>query len=257
MNDRLTVVKVGGAIVEEPRSLAAFLDRFAAVAGFKLLVHGGGRSATAMASSMGIDTVMIGGRRVTDEAMLRVVTMVYGGLVNKNIVAALQARGVDALGVTGADMDMIRSRRRQVTAEGIDYGYVGDVERVNADALASLLRAGVVPVVAPLTHDGHGSMLNTNADTMASAVATALAPVFDVTLMYCFEKPGVLADSADDTSVIPVITPAEFGDLKEREIITGGMLPKIENALAAVRAGVAEVVITSADDLAGGTRVRI
>lgn len=171
MNDRITVVKVGGAIVEEPRSLAALLDRFAAVDGLKLLVHGGGRSATAMASAMGIDTVMVGGRRVTDEAMLRVVTMVYGGLVNKNIVAGLQARGVDALGVTGADMDMIRSRRRPVTAEGIDYGYVGDVERVNADALASLLRAGVVPVVAPLTHDGHGSMLNTNADTMASAVA--------------------------------------------------------------------------------------
>lgn len=257
MNDRITVVKVGGAIVEEPRSLAALLDRFAAVDGLKLLVHGGGRSATAMASAMGIDTVMVGGRRVTDEAMLRVVTMVYGGLVNKNIVAGLQARGVDALGVTGADMDMIRSRRRPVTAEGIDYGYVGDVERVNADALASLLRAGVVPVVAPLTHDGHGSMLNTNADTMASAVAMALAPLFDVTLMYCFEKPGVLADSADDSSVIPVITPALFADLKAREIITGGMLPKIENALAAVNAGVAEVVITSADDLAGGTRVRI
>lgn len=257
MNDRITVVKVGGAIVEEPRSLAALLDRFAAVDGLKLLVHGGGRSATAMASAMGIDTVMVGGRRVTDEAMLRVVTMVYGGLVNKNIVAGLQARGVDALGVTGADMDMIRSRRRPVTAEGIDYGYVGDVERVNADALASLLRAGVVPVVAPLTHDGHGSMLNTNADTMASAVAMALAPLFDVTLMYCFEKPGVLADSANDSSVIPVITPELFADLKAREIITGGMLPKIENALAAVNAGVAEVVITSADDLAGGTRVRI
>ncbi|MDE6490509.1 MAG: acetylglutamate kinase [Muribaculaceae bacterium] len=256
MTDRLTIVKVGGAIVEDARSLAAFLDRFAALDGFTLLVHGGGRSATALASSMGIDTVMVGGRRVTDEAMLRVVTMVYGGLVNKNIVAGLQARGVDALGVTGADMDMIRSRRRQVTAEGVDYGYVGDVERVNADAFASLLRAGVVPVVAPLTHDGLGSMLNTNADTMASAVATALAPVFDVTLMYCFEKPGVLADSADDKSVIPVIDHAGFNDLKSRGVITGGMLPKIENALAAVEAGVTEVVITSAESLGGGTLIR-
>ncbi len=255
MKDRLTIVKVGGKIVEEPQSLAALLDKFAAIEGFKLLVHGGGRSATAMAARLGIESVMVNGRRVTDAPMLEVVTMVYGGLVNKNVVAGLQARQVDAIGVTGADMNLIRSRRRPVTAEGVDYGFVGDVEQVNAQALAALIRSGVVPVIAPLTHDGQGSMLNTNADTMASATACALAPLFDVHLVFCFEKPGVLSDPDNDSSVIPTIRRADFATLLDNGVIQGGMIPKIENALASVDAGVAEVLITSHNNLQGGTRI--
>lgn len=255
MKDRLTIVKVGGKIVEEPQSLAALLDKFAAIDGFKLLVHGGGRSATAMASRLGIESVMVNGRRVTDAPMLEVVTMVYGGLVNKNIVAGLQARQTDAIGVTGADMNLIRSRRRPVTAEGVDYGFVGDVEQVNAQALATLIRSGVVPVIAPLTHDGNGSMLNTNADTMASATACALAPLFDVHLVFCFEKAGVLSNPDDDSSVIPTIRHDDFATLLDNGVIQGGMIPKIENALASVAAGVTEVLITSHNNLQGGTRI--
>ncbi len=258
--DKITIVKVGGKIVEEVDTLAALLRDFAAINGFKLLVHGGGRSATKVASDLGIATTMIDGRRVTDEDMLRVVTMVYGGMVNKSVVAGLQALGVDALGMTGADMDIIRSRRRPVTPAGIDYGWVGDVERVNGDALATLVRAGVVPVVAPLTHDGEGHLLNTNADTMAQSVATGLVPYFDVRLVFCFEKPGVLRDENDDTSVIPAITPALFEQLKADGTVSGGMLPKLSNSFDAIRGGVGEVVITSASalgDNTAGTRLTL
>lgn len=255
MSDKLTIVKVGGKIVEEPETLDALLERFAQIDGFKLLVHGGGRSATAMASRLGIESVMINGRRVTDAPMLEVVTMVYGGLVNKKIVAGLQARHINAIGVTGADMDMLRSRRRPITAEGIDYGFVGDVERVNSVALTSLIRAGAVPVIAPLTHDGHGCMLNTNADTMASATACALAGMFDVHLIFCFEKAGVLSNPDDDSSVIPNIRRTDFAPLVDKGIVQGGMIPKIENALASVDAGVAEVIITSHTDMHGGTHI--
>ena len=254
---RLTLVKVGGKIVEEAASLAALLDRFARIDGPKLLVHGGGRSATRLAERLGQPQTMVGGRRVTDADTLDVVTMVYGGLVNKQIVAALQARGLNAMGLTGADMDVIRSRRRPpvsvADAEGqrmVDYGYVGDVERVDASLLADLIARGVVPVMAPLTHDGHGSMLNTNADTIAGEVARALAPAMDVTLMYCFEKRGVLRDAeADDTpaNVIPRITAADFPALVAAGTVAGGMLPKLENAFAAIRSGVRCVVITRAD----------
>lgn len=254
---RLTLVKVGGKIVEEAASLAALLDRFARIDGPKLLVHGGGRSATRLAERLGLPQTMVGGRRVTDADTLDVVTMVYGGLVNKQIVAALQARGLNAMGLTGADMDVIRSRRRPpvpvADAEGqrmVDYGYVGDVERVDASLLADLIARGVVPVMAPLTHDGHGSMLNTNADTIAGEVACALAPTMDVTLMYCFEKRGVLRDAeADDTpsNVIPRITAADYPALVAAGTVAGGMLPKLGNAFAAIRAGVRRVVITRAD----------
>ena len=203
MKDKLTIIKVGGKIVEEPGSLTSLLKDFAAIDGFKLLVHGGGRSATKIAAQLGIETQMIEGRRVTDKHMLEVVTMVYGGLVNKNIVANLQALGIDALGMTGADMNIIRSDRRPVKT--VDYGYVGDVKEVNSQALATLIRAGVVPVIAPLTHDGNGSILNTNADTMAGETAKGLASLFDVQLIYCFEKAGVLRDENDDDSVINLV----------------------------------------------------
>lgn len=258
MKDKLTIIKVGGKIVEEPESLAELLADFSKINGFKLLVHGGGRSATKMAEDLGITTTMVDGRRITDDDMLRVVTMVYGGLVNKTITAKLQGMGIDAIGMTGADMDIIRSHKRP--AGKVDYGWVGDVDRVNGEALATLLRAGIVPVIAPLTHDGQGHLLNTNADTMAGETACGLARIFDVTLVYCFEKAGVLRDEDDDDSVIPVIDPGMFERLKADGTVTGGMLPKIENALKAVADGVAEVVITRAsslDDLRKGTHIRL
>lgn len=258
VKDRLTIVKVGGKIVEEEQSLSRLLADFAAIPGFKLLVHGGGRSATALAAEMGVETVMVDGRRVTDDAMLRIVTMVYAGLVNKTVVARLQALGLDAVGLTGADLNVIRSHRRP--AGKVDFGWVGDVDEVNGPMLASLLRIGAVPVIAPITHDGKGHLLNTNADTMASATATGLAADFDVRLVYCFEKPGVLRDEHDDASVIAAITPAVYASLRADGIVSGGMLPKLDNAFAALEAGVGEVVITQASaiaDLSAGTRITL
>lgn len=245
----LTLIKVGGKIVEEVSSLQRLLTDFAAISGHKLLVHGGGRSATRIAEQLGIESRMVDGRRITDAETLRVVTMVYGGLVNKNIVAGLQARGVNALGLTGADMDVIRSVKRPV--KDIDYGYVGDVERVDARLLGDLIARGVVPVMAPLTHDGAGNLLNTNADTIASETARALAARFDVTLVYCFEKKGVLRDPDDEDSVIPSLNRRSFEALTADGTIAGGMIPKIENALAAIEAGVKRVIITRADAIDG------
>lgn len=251
----LTLVKVGGAIVENEASLSALLDKFAHIPGCKVLVHGGGRSATKIAEQLGLPQQMIAGRRVTDAETLRVVTMVYAGLVNKNIVAQLQARGVNALGLTGADMNVIQSHKRAPknvrmddgTAQLVDYGFVGDIDQVNADQLADLISRGVVPVVSPIGHDTHGTLLNTNADTIASSVACALAKSFDVRLMYCFEKPGVLRDAEDDSTVISRITQQEFPQLVEDGVVSGGMLPKLENAFQAILAGVKEVVITQAN----------
>ena len=242
--------------MENPESLNVLLKDFAAVEGKKLLVHGGGRSATQMAARLGVETKMVDGRRITDEAMLEVVTMVYGGLVNKRIVAGLQALGVNAVGLTGADMNIVLSDKRKVLA--VDYGWVGDVKRVNAEAVATLIESGCCPVVAPLTHDGCGHMLNTNADTMAGEMAKAMAAHYDVTLMFCFEKPGVLADENDDSSLIPTITPAVLDDLKRRGVVSGGMIPKLDNAIACVSAGVESVVITQADRIAdpyAGTKI--
>lgn len=245
---QLTIIKVGGKIVEEPDTLAALIADFARIPGLKLLVHGGGRSATRLATQLGIEQKMVDGRRITDADTLRIVTMVYGGLVNKNIVTSLQAEGINAIGLTGADMDIIRSHRRP--AGEIDYGFVGDVDRVDAQAIARLLDAGLVPVIAPLSHDGRGSMLNTNADTIASEVACALAPLFDTTLTFCFEKPGVLADENDDSSVIKKIDRATYQQLRDRNIIAGGMIPKLDNAFKALNSGVKEVIITKADAIA-------
>ena len=256
MKEHLTIIKVGGKIVENSESLNALLKDFAAVEGKKLLVHGGGRSATQMAARLGVETKMVDGRRITDDAMLEVVTMVYGGLVNKRIVAGLQALGIDAVGLTGADMNIVLSDKRKVSA--VDYGWVGDVKRVNAEAVATLFESGCGPVVAPLTHDGCGHMLNTNADTMAGEMAKAMAAHYDVTLMFCFEKPGVLADENDDSSLIPTITPAVLDDLKRRGVVSGGMIPKLDNAIACVSAGVESVVITQADRIAdpyAGTKI--
>lgn len=248
--EKVTIVKVGGAVVEDNEQLAQLLTDFAAIPGKKVLVHGGGRRATKVAAALGIESKMVNGRRITDAQMLEVVTMVYGGLVNKNLVAKLQAKGVNALGLTGADMDVIHSHKRPVK-DGVDFGYVGDVERANGKMLQTLIQEGITPVMAPLTHDGNGNLLNTNADTIASETAKALAPYYDVTLIYSFEKKGVLSNPDDDNSVIPVITRADFKKYQADGTIGGGMIPKIENALAAVDAGVKEVIITLATAIDG------
>ena len=254
--EKLTIVKVGGKIVEEPDSLGKLLRDFSRIKGQKILVHGGGRSATKLAERLGIESKMVDGRRITDAQTLEVVTMVYGGLVNKNIVAGLQALGINALGLTGADMNVILSDKRPVKT--VDYGYVGDVKKVNIGLLASLIAQGIVPVLAPLTHDGKGSMLNTNADTIAGETAKALSGTFDVTLIYCFEKRGVLMDENDDNSVIPRINKRDFEKLVSGGIVQGGMIPKLENAFASVESGVAEVIIMNANDLGSdsGTKIK-
>jgi len=254
--ESLTIVKVGGAVVEDEAQLSRLLDDFSAIEGKKVLVHGGGRRATKTAGRLGIETTMVNGRRVTDADMLEVVTMVYGGLVNKNLVARLQAHGVNALGLTGADGDAMRSHRRPpVVVDGtpVDYGFVGDVDYANGPLLSRLIEADIVPVMAPLTHDGQGQLLNTNADTIASETAKALAPYYDVTLIFSFEKAGVLSNPDDDNSVIPVITRADFARYKADGTISGGMLPKIENALNAIDAGVNRVVITLATAIDGNS----
>lgn len=257
MKEKLTIVKVGGAVVEDEAQLTELLKAFAAIKGAKILVHGGGRRATKVAERLGIETKMVDGRRITDAAMLEVVTMVYGGLVNKHVVAMLQAQGVDAIGLTGADGDVIRSVKRPLK-NGIDYGFVGDVKKVDGAKIAHFIDKNLVPVIAPLTHDGEGNILNTNADTMASETAKALASLYDVTLIYSFEKKGVLSNPDDDDSVIPVITHEDFKRYRADGTISGGMLPKIENALAAVDAGVGRVIITLATALDGeqGTVIR-
>ena len=250
MKEKLTIVKVGGAVVEDELQLSQLLKDFGAIEGRKVLVHGGGRKATKMAERLGIETKMVNGRRITDAAMLEVVTMVYGGLVNKYLVAQLQANGINALGLTGADANVILSHKRPLK-DGIDYGFVGDVDYVAHQTLAHLIEAGIIPVMAPLTHDAEGHILNTNADTIASETAKALANNYDVTLIFSFEKKGVLSNPDDDDSVIPVITKEDFERYKADGTISGGMLPKIENALSAIDAGVARVIITLATALDG------
>ena len=251
--EQVTVIKVGGAIVEDVERLTQLLDRFAALPGQKVLVHGGGRRATKVASALGIESKMVEGRRITDADMLEVVTMVYGGLVNKNIVAQLQSRGVNAVGLTGADMNVIHSHKRP-KKDGVDYGFVGDVDKADGHRLLSLIRDGLTPVMAPLSHDGMGHILNTNADTIAAETAKALAREgATTTLVYCFEKAGVLADPDDESSVISTINRDEFVRLVANGTISGGMIPKITNALAAVDAGVDRVIITRAESIGTAT----
>lgn len=252
---KITIVKVGGAVVEDEAQLSRLLQDFCAIDGPKILVHGGGRRATKIAERLDIETKMVNGRRITDAEMLEVVTMVYGGLVNKNVVARLQALGCDAIGLTGADANILLSAKRpvkMVDGTAVDYGFVGDVKQANGTKIAHFIDTGLIPVIAPLTHDGEGHMLNTNADTMASETAKAMAAVgFDVTLIYAFEKPGVLRNPDDDNSVIATINHADFEVYKADGTISGGMLPKIENALAATDAGVKRVIITQATAIDG------
>lgn len=253
--DRLTIIKVGGKVVEDTESMNSLLDQFKKISGYKILVHGGGNTATEIAGKMGIKTKMIEGRRITDADMLDVAAMVYGGLVNKKIVAALQARNCNALGLTGADLGFIRARKRPV--QEIDYGYVGDVEEVNSRELRLLLNENVVPVIAPLTHDGKGQLLNTNADTIASEIGTELSAYYNVYLFFCFEKKGVLLDQDDEKSIIYDLDSTLFQQYKDEGIISAGMIPKLENGFRAKRKGVKEVLITNAENFVNGRGTRL
>lgn len=255
MKQKITVIKVGGKIVEEKESLDSLLDRFASIEGNRILIHGGGRSATRIAEALGIESRMVNGRRITDSETLKVVTMVYGGLVNKNIVAGLQARNVNALGLTGADCNVMRAHKR--TSQDIDWGFVGDVDSADGAMLAKLINEGIVPIMAPLTHDGSGHLLNTNADTIAAETAKALAPYFDVTLTYCFEHPGVMRNPDDPTSLIARIDSDSYKALLADGTISGGMIPKIDNAFNALEGGVSRVIITRADAIDGNSGTHI
>ena len=243
------IVKIGGNVIDSADNLSRFLDSFVLLPSPKVLVHGGGKLATRLCEQLGIETKMIDGRRITDRQTLDVVTMVYAGLVNKQIVAALQARGCTAIGLSGADANLLPARRRP--AEPIDYGFVGDIEqpKVNATFLASLLRQGVTPVVCPLTHDQQGSMLNTNADSIACAVAIAAAQADTAELTFCFEQPGVMRDIDDPTSLIAHIDIDSYRHLLADSVITKGMLPKLSACFRAIDSGVTTVRIKHADNL--------
>ena len=240
----LTIVKIGGALLENTASRGRALDAFVSIPGARVLVHGGGAAATALAARLGLPTHMVDGRRVTDRDMLDVVTMVYGGLIGRTVAAELQARGCNAVSLSGADLDILRARRR--AAGAVDYGFVGDISRVGAGMLRTLLDLGAVPVIAPLTHDGHGALLNTNADTIAASVASVLAPERPVSLYYCFDRDGVLDDEG---RVLSSLTPGEADRLQHAGTISSGMLPKISNAFDALRAGVDTVLFCGLDGL--------
>ena len=257
----IQVIKIGGGVLENEAQRNAFLRQFAAIEGPKVLVHGGGRLATTMAERLGVETHMIEGRRVTDKDTLDIVTMVYGGLVNKQVVAQLQTMGVNAIGMTGVDGGWMKSVKRPIK-NGIDYGYVGDVVEVNGAHLRVLLDNGLTPVIAPITYSAEGLLLNTNADTVASQTAVGLVESrklnvegreANVQLTFCFEKAGVLSNPDDESSLIARITPETYTQLKADGIISGGMIPKIDNAFAALERGVKSVRITHANNLQGGT----
>ena len=246
----IQVIKIGGGVLENEAQRNQFLQQFAAIEGPKVLVHGGGRLATTLADRLGVETQMIDGRRVTDKETLDIVTMVYGGLVNKQVVAQLHTMGVNAIGLTGVDGGWMKSVKRPIK-NGIDYGYVGDVMEVNGFYLRMLIGMGLTPVIAPITYSAEGLLLNTNADTVASMTAISLEP--EVQLTFCFEKAGVLSNPDDESSLIARITPETYTQLKADGIISGGMIPKIDNAFAAIEHGVQSVRITHASNLHGGT----
>ncbi len=247
MSQKLFIIKIGGNVIDSPEACSNFLGSLAQMDGLKILVHGGGKIATQIAASLQIETQMVEGRRVTDKPMLDVVTMVYGGLVNKNLVAQLQSLGVNAIGMSGADGGIIRAVKRPVKT--IDYGYVGDIEAVNGLAVKKLVENGFTPVIAPLTYASNGQLLNTNADTMASSMAVAMSAFYETNLIYCFEKMGVLSDPEDDDSVIPTLTKELYEQYKSEGVIYKGMIPKLDNAFSALSDGVDKVVICHANNL--------
>lgn len=247
MKNKLTVVKLGGNCMDDPALLNEFLEQFAGIEGAKILVHGGGKIATSLAKKLGIDSKMIDGRRVTDEATLDLVTMVYAGLLNKKIVAQLQSLGCNTIGLSGADGNLVRSSKRSSFPR--DYGFVGDPDSVNDDLLFDLLERNYVPVIAPVTHDAHGQLLNTNADTVASVVSSALSELYAVHLVFAFEKNGVLKDPSDEQSVIPELTQNNFIELKLSRKIHSGMLPKLAAGFAALEHNVELVSISHLKNL--------
>jgi acetylglutamate kinase len=248
MKQKLSIFKIGGKVIDQEDLLQQFLQDFAGIQGEKLLVHGGGKTATEISARLGIKAQMVEGRRITDKATLEVVTMVYGGLLNKKMVAGLQRLGVNAAGFTGADLNLVRSRRRPTNP--VDYGYVGDVESVNIEMLSWLIQSKIVPVMAPLSFDG-AEILNTNADSIAAGVAIGLAEEYDVNLFYCFEKNGVLMDPENNDSVIPQIAASEFDHLKNEGVISEGMIPKLQGSFDCIASGVSKVVICNFSAIGG------
>ncbi len=253
--DRLTIIKVGGKVVEDEKSLNDLLDQFNKISGHKLLIHGGGRTATEISKKLGIKIKMVDGRRITNKETLDVVIMVYAGLVNKKVVAGLQARNCNALGLTGADLGLIQAKKREV--KDIDYGYVGDVEDVNSRELRLLIDENVIPVIAPLTHDGNGQLLNTNADTIAAEIAGELASYYSTFLFYCFEKKGVLLNQDDESSLIYELDSKLMEEYITDGTINAGMIPKLENGFRAKRKGVKEVLITNPENISTGRGTRL
>lgn len=243
----LLVIKIGGQVIDDAATLDRFLQELTKIQTPCILVHGGGKLATRLSERLGLEAKMIDGRRVTDADALEIVTMVYGGLVNKQIVASLQARGRSAIGLTGADGDLIRSKKR--IHPSIDFGYVGDITQVNTAGFEVVLAQGQIPVIAPLTHDGKGQLLNTNADSIAQSIAVAMSSSFETTLLYGFEKAGVLLDVSNESSVIKEITKKEYTALKGNGTVSEGMIPKLDNAFQAIAAGVKQVCIGKADRL--------
>lgn len=258
--EKISIIKIGGNIIDNEANLASFLSAYAVVEGKKILIHGGGKLATKMATDLDIPQQMVDGRRITDAATLKIVTMVYAGYINKNIVAALQSKNVNALGLCGADANIVPAHKR-INAT-TDYGFVGDIDAVDTEKITAFLQAGLSLVVAPITHDGAGQLLNTNADTMAQAIATALSSKYEVSLVYSFERKGVLSSIADANSVIPIINPQNYAALKESGQVNEGMIPKLDNAFEALHKGVSRVIIGDALDLvallngSGGTTIQ-
>lgn len=252
--ENLFIIKIGGNVIDDDEKLAAFLQAFASLNEKKILVHGGGKLATKMATALNIPQQVVEGRRITDAETLKVVTMVYAGLINKTIVARLQAESCNALGLSGADANAITAHKRLLKIEGagepsLDYGFAGDVDDVNSEFLRNLLLQNISPVLSPITHDGKGQLLNTNADTIAQETAKALSRFFHITLIYSFEKRGVLMDAEDETSVIPVINTVIYQEMKMKGLVFAGMIPKLDNAFSALKHGVKKVVIGKAEEL--------
>lgn len=245
--EKLIVIKIGGNIIDDAEKLSSFLADFAKVEGKKILIHGGGKLATKLAADLGVAQQMVDGRRITDAETLKIVTMVYAGYINKNVVAQLQANGCNAIGLSGADGNLIQAHKRNHAS--INYGFVGDVDAVNATLIDSLLQQHLSVVIAPITQDGNGQLLNTNADTIAQEIAKAMGSLYAIELIYSFEKSGVLLNADDDSSVIPSINPATYIDLKAQNVIFAGMIPKLDNAFAALNSGVSKVIIGKAEQL--------
>ncbi len=254
MNQGLYIIKIGGNIIDDESKLASFLRDFASIKGNKILVHGGGKLATQLAGKLGIEQTLIDGRRITDAETLKIVTMVYAGYINKNIVAQLQANGSNAIGLTGADGNSILAHKRKASStgrglEGADYGFAGDVDAINTDLVSGLLDRNITIVFAPITHNQQGQLLNTNADTIAQELAKGLSNQYEVTLIYSFEKAGVLLDADNDDTVIKEINPGSYNKLKADRKIFAGMIPKLDNAFTALNSGVKKVIIGKAEQL--------